>query len=137
MLADILAARDADALNGHFPTVLVVEDEDIVRMSAVEFLRFSDYQVLEAATADEALTLLASGADVDLVFTDIRMPGRMDGLDLARWLRSHHPALPVLLTSGYAGTARDAKPTHPLLPKPYSLDGLVRKVGEMLSPRIS
>jgi len=114
------------------PVILVVEDEEIVRVSAAEYLRFSDFQVLEAATADDAVALLTSGTEVDLVFSDIRMPGRLDGYGLAKWLRANHPTLPVLLTSGFVGVGREQSLPAPMLAKPYSFDGLLRKIAELL-----
>lgn len=121
----------ASALCGQ-PVILVVEDEDLVRLSATEYLRFSEYQVVEAASADEAVALLSSGTAVDLVFSDIRMPGRLDGYGLARWLRTNHPMLPILLTTGFAGVAHEQLASAPMLLKPYSLEGLRRKIGELL-----
>jgi len=110
----------------------VVEDEEIVRVSAAEYLRFSDFQVLEAATADDAVALLTSGTEVDLVFSNIRMPGRLDGYGLAKWLRANRPALPVLLTSGFVGVGREQALLAPMLAKPYSFDGLLLKISELL-----
>ncbi len=88
---------------GQPSVILVVEDEDLVRQSTADFLRMSDFGVVEAPTADAAIELLTAGAAVDLVFSDVRMPGRHNGFELADWINAHHPALPVLLTSGYAG----------------------------------
>lgn len=132
MLAETSATHHAAVPTSSVPVILLVEDEELVRLSAAEFLRFSDFQVIEAANADEAIQLLSSGADVDLVFSDVRMPGRLDGFDLAAWLATHRPALPVLLTSGYAGLMREPDRSLPMLPKPYSLDNLLRKIGELL-----
>jgi two-component system, response regulator PdtaR len=80
--------------------VLVVEDEVLVRLMMAEELRSAGYEVIEAATADEALDALAHIPGVSLVITDIRMPGSMDGLRLARLVRSEYPATRILLTSG-------------------------------------
>ena len=115
------------------PVILVVEDEELVRVSAAEYLRFSHFDVIEAATADEAVTLLSAGANVDLVFSDIRMPGRLDGYGLAQWLAAHRPALPVLLTSGFAGAAREPAIRRPVLPKPYSFDLMLHRISTLLS----
>ncbi len=82
-------------------TVLVVEDEIFVREPIAEYLRECGYQVLEAADAREAILLIDSVGSVDVVFSDVRMPGDMDGIALAQWLRTHHPEVSVLLTSGY------------------------------------
>src|SRR4051794_20373932 len=97
MLAETLTSNGRSPVAVHQPVILVVEDEELVRLSAAEYPRFSDFQVVEAATGDEAVALLSSGLAVDLVFSDVRMPGRLDGYGLARWLSKHRPALPVLL----------------------------------------
>lgn len=132
MHAETLAPDGRASAIPHQPVILVVEDEDLVRLSAAEYLRFSDYHVVEAATADDAVALLSSGTEVDLVFSDIRMPGQLDGYGLTRWLRANRPSLPVLLTTGFAGTAREQATPAPMLLKPYSLEGLRRKIGELL-----
>jgi CheY-like chemotaxis protein len=80
--------------------VLIVEDEVLVRLMMAEELRSAGYDVIEAATADEALDALAHISGVSLVITDIRMPGSMDGLRLARLVRTEYPATRILLTSG-------------------------------------
>jgi CheY-like chemotaxis protein len=112
--------------------ILVVEDEDLVRQSTADFLRMSDFGVVEAPTADAAIELLTAGTAVDLVFSDIRMPGRNNGFELADWINTHRPALPVLLTSGYAGGGAVAQSHRPILAKPYSYDGLLRRITALL-----
>src|ERR1700722_11897110 len=84
-------------------TVLIVEDEMMVRMPIAEYLRDCGYNVVEAGNASEAIAVMKAGDAVNLVFSDIRMPGKMDGFGLAEWFRSHYPNVPVLLTSGYNG----------------------------------
>jgi CheY-like chemotaxis protein len=119
------------------PRILVVEDDVHARLLAVEFLT-NDYQVLEAGTADEAVTILAENHDVDLVFSDVRMPGTMNGLGLARWVEAHYPSLPVLLVSGYVGTNDEIdgyQPRWPLVAKPYSYMQLLCKIADMLGLR--
>src|ERR1700756_2939643 len=109
--------------------ILVVEDDILARVTVADYLRDAGYTVIEAANAAEALQIFASGEPVDVVFTDIQMPGAMDGLMLARWVRDHHPETEVLVTSGKSGDgvssgliaggliAGDA-----FFPKPYRLD---------------
>jgi CheY-like chemotaxis protein len=116
-------------------TVLVVEDEIFVREPIAEYLRDCGYQVLEAADAREAMRLIDSVGSVDVVFSDVRMPGDMDGVGLAQWLRTHHPKVSVLLTSGYfaarnvAGAAmEDVK----LIEKPYSQAQVLRRIRALL-----
>ena len=75
----------------------------MVRMPIAEYLRDCGYNVLEAADASEAIAAVDAEGPVSLVFSDIRMPGKMDGVRLAEWFQSHYPEVPVLLTSGYNG----------------------------------
>jgi CheY-like chemotaxis protein len=82
-------------------TILVVEDEILVRLMIAEELRGQDYNVLEAASADEACSVLQSGVKIDLVLTDIRMPGSIDGAGLVHLIRVERPALKVVLASGH------------------------------------
>src|SRR5690606_7325214 len=83
-------------------TILVVEDDPRVRKLTVNRLETLNYATLVAGDAHEALAILGSGAEVDLVFTDLVMPGGMSGYELARRVAEEWPRLPVLLTSGYA-----------------------------------
>jgi CheY-like chemotaxis protein len=112
------------------PTILVVEDDPLVRMPIVEYLRDCGYTVLEADNAAQAVSLIDASDEVDLVFSDIRMPGAMDGLGLARWVRQTHPDLPVLLTSGYAGgrTLERDLGLGRLIEKPYSQAQVARRI---------
>lgn len=102
-------------------TVLIAEDEFPVRLTIAEFLRDQGYEVIEVDNADEALAIFKSGKSVDLLFTDVRMPGTMDGCELARRVRAEWPATPIILTSGYSEallTARSVRDDF-VLPKPY------------------
>jgi CheY-like chemotaxis protein len=103
--------------------VLLVEDDDAVATLVAEMLAQLDYEVFRVATAAAALGALAEGRPVDVVFSDIMMPGGMNGVDLARELHRRHPSLPVLLTSGHAQAAKqDANDEGVrVLPKPYFL----------------
>lgn len=101
--------------------ILVVEDEVLTRMVLAEELREAALGVIEAATADEALSYLKSGGDVDLVFSDIRMPGAIDGLELERRLRVQYPCLPILLTSANKGP----EGSRLFIAKPYNMERLV------------
>lgn len=92
-------------MGGARRSVLLVEDEALIReMLAVEF-EDGGFEVHQAGGADEAVRLLEAGLEVGAVVTDIRMPGRMDGLGLTSWLARHHPSLIVVITSGYATPA--------------------------------
>jgi CheY-like chemotaxis protein len=89
-------------------------------------LRELGYDVMRAESAERALTTLSSARSVDVVFSDIMMPGGMNGVDLAREVRRRRQDLPVLLTSGYAEAAKESAAAEGVrvLPKPYRLDEL-------------
>lgn len=85
-------------LSGH--TILIVEDELLIRLALSEHLRDLGFEVLEAASAAEAVAMMDRHRGIDLVFSDVRMPGEMDGIALAQWILEHRPGMPVMLTSG-------------------------------------
>ena len=95
-----MARVDAAFTNGHAPLVLVVEDEFFLRYVTAEYLEDCGFSVLQAANADEAVGLLQTNSDVGAVFSDIQMPGSMNGLGLAHWITETLPDVKVLLTSG-------------------------------------
>ncbi len=111
------------------PVVLVAEDEIIVRMAVANALRERGFRVLEAYNADEAIELVSATPDLDVVFSDIHMPGSMNGTDLAVWLKSHRPEVPVLLTSGVVNHWLSSTELRTAMPhvfqKPYDMDLLV------------
>ena len=86
--------------------VLIVEDDYLVRQNAVFLLEEAGFDTLEAACADEAIALLEARQDIRIVFTDINMPGSMDGLALAQAVRRRWPPVELVLTSGYARSRR-------------------------------
>jgi CheY-like chemotaxis protein len=106
--------------------VLVVEDDDLVALVAVDMIEELGYQARRVATADAALRELNEGASVDLVFSDIMMPGTLDGVGLAREIRRKRPGLPVVLTSGQAEMASRQAATQQIkiIPKPYHMEQL-------------
>lgn len=114
--------------------VLVVDDEDDVRELACEFLADIGFAVIPARNGAEALAVLERGDPIHLLFTDIAMPGDIDGVALAQKARHMRPDLPVLVTSGYARDARTAAlPTAtPFLRKPYRFADLETIVGGLL-----
>jgi two-component system, response regulator PdtaR len=117
------------------PTViLLVEDEALVRMIASDILTDEGgYRVIEAVNAKEALTLLESRHDVRLVFTDVEMPGSLDGFALARIVDMRFPGIKVIVTSGrMTPCAGDLPKGMRFLPKPYLPSALVRMVRELL-----
>ncbi len=116
-------------------TVLVVEDETLVRMPIAEFLRDCGYHVLEAGDAREAIAAMKTDDPVSLVFSDIRMPGKMDGFGLAEWFESHYPTVPVLLTSGYNGgrtVSMTGVSSRRFIEKPYSQNQVARQIAALL-----
>jgi CheY-like chemotaxis protein len=114
-------------------SILVVEDEVLVRSVVGMFLRDCGFQVVEAGNADEAIRVLESGLAVDVVFSDINMPGSMDGFGLAEWMRSERPGLHLILTSG-SPQRTDALGKHrPLLAKPYNHTELERLIRALLA----
>jgi CheY-like chemotaxis protein len=111
-------------------TLLVVEDEILIRMAAADHLRNNGFRVLEASTAAEALAVFAAGEPIQLVFTDVDMPGAMDGSALARWIRKYFPDVKVLLTAA-PGAAHGAT-QGAVLEKPYSREALLASVTRLI-----
>src|SRR5947209_2683162 len=105
--------------------VLVVEDEVLVRVAAAHQLRSLGYTVIEAGNASQALEVLQSSISIDLLFTDIMMPGLLDGADLARAVVSEYPATKIMLTSA-AMQHGPGFEKLPMLYKPYTFDELQR-----------
>lgn len=117
-------------------TVLVVEDEVLVRMVIADYLRECGYHVVEAGSAAEAIIVLESPEPVDIVFSDVQMPGEMDGFGLARWVRQNRPNLKMLLTSGNAraaDTAGDLCEEGPLEAKPYHPQTVLGRIQRLLA----
>lgn len=103
------------------PTILVVEDEWLIRAMLCDHLRSRGYRVIEARDADEALTVLKTGLKVDVVVTDVVMPGTVDGVGLALWIGHERPDLRVILATG-VNTARNGSALHSyglVVSKPY------------------
>ncbi|WP_437179492.1 response regulator [Pseudomonas tehranensis] len=114
------------------PTILVVEDDDIVRMLIVDVLEELEYQVLEADGCEQALAYLHNDAQpIALMMTDVGLPV-MDGRELAKQARSARPQLPILFASGYAESI-DVPEGMAVIGKPFSIDQLRDKVNGILS----
>ena len=102
------------------PHVLVVEDEFFSRLHAVNLVEAAGYRAVEASNADEAIAILESRKDIRIVFTDIDMPGSMDGLKLARAVRYRWPPIELILTSGHFDMPENKIPERGLFfSKPY------------------
>jgi len=114
------------------PAVLVVEDDFLLRMHAAEMIAAAGFEVVEAGNADEAIEILEKRSDIVVVFTDIQMPGSMDGLKLARAVRGRWPPIKIVATSGRLNVGESDLPEGGrFLPKPYSaheITGLLREV---------
>jgi len=118
-------------------TILIVEDEPLIREVLAEDLREAGYLVLEAKAAEDAITILASGSKVDLVFSDVKLAGPMSGLGLASWMRNWNRALPIVLASGEndAVFPLDRQHVFPFLAKPFGAADVIEVVGQVLGAR--
>lgn len=106
---------------GTRPVVLIVEDEMLVRMDAVEVIEGGGFEAVEASNADEAIAILEQRNDIGVIFTDIDMPGSMDGLKLAHFVKDRWPPIKIIATSGHATiTANDLPEGGRFMPKPYN-----------------
>ncbi len=112
-------------------SILVVEDEVLIRLHLAEELRGAGYAVIEAASGDEAVTLLSRLDDIGLVLTDIRMPGSVDGMALASWTRSNFPPIKIVIisTDVHSGMRQDF---DACFSKPIRFEDLIRCVRQLL-----
>ncbi|QIG46796.1 response regulator [Nordella sp. HKS 07] len=115
------------------PTILIVEDEVLIRMDISDALRRAGYHVLEAAKAEDAIAILYSGVPVAVVFTDVRLAGPMDGLQLAVYIRDNHPATGCIMTSGHISASDvPSSVVAPLIPKPYTHERVLAEIARHL-----
>ena len=113
--------------------ILVIDDEPIIRLDAREILEDAGYVVTEAASADEALPLLADGEATEAILTDINMPGTLDGLELARIVDGLMPEIAIVLMSGKELPRRENLPLKAtVVAKPFSASALLQRVAEAL-----
>lgn len=120
----------------HKPTLLIVEDEILIRLVAADFLRTKGYRILEASNAAEALSIFAAGEPIELVFSDIDMPGKMNGGALAQWIQKYFPDVKIILTSGDSASAEESSivaECGPFLKKPYSHETLLVQIKRLLA----
>jgi CheY-like chemotaxis protein len=110
------------------PLVLVAEDDVLIRAVLAEALRDAGFRVVEAGSGDEAIDYIHSGAPLDLVVSDIEMPGKTDGIGLAQLLQRELPHLPIILTSG--GLRSTSK--VPFFSKPYDINQLIARISKIL-----
>ena len=115
------------------PVVLVVEDDPLLRMLAVEVVEEAGFIAIEARDADEAVILLESRTDIALLFTDINMPGSMDGLKLAHAVRDRWPPIKILVVSGKQRLQSSDLPSNScFVGKPYLASALVEELRSMV-----
>lgn len=111
------------------PVVLLVEDEPLTRMDACLSLQDAGFEVLDAPDAEAALALVRDRPDISVMVTDVQMPGLMDGLMLARVVRTLRPQVRIVVTSGGLRLcAEDLPRGTAFVPKPYAVDGLARRL---------
>jgi CheY-like chemotaxis protein len=112
--------------------VLLVEDDHLIRLVAGEFLRDEGFEVEEASSGDEAALLLVGPELFDVLFTDVQMPGKMDGVQVATHARAYHPAIILIVVSGLAPLIRDRlqdfDPAAVFFPKPYQMPEIVGRI---------
>lgn len=112
--------------------VLVVEDEHLLRLNAAQMIEDAGYEVIEASNADEAIQILESRTDIRIVFTDINMPGSMDGIKLANAVRDRWPPIRLIVTSGKVALRPGDIPVDGrFLSKPYTSEQIVNILGEL------
>jgi CheY-like chemotaxis protein len=115
------------------PVVLIVEDELLLRIDAAEMIEAAGFEVIEAANADEAIALLEARRDITVVFTDIQIPGSMDGLKLARAVRGRWPPIKIVATSGRLNIGEPDLPEGGrFLSKPYGRAQVKRVLHELM-----
>jgi two-component sensor histidine kinase/ActR/RegA family two-component response regulator len=120
-------------LSSSSPTVLVVEDEMVLRMRAVDIVEDAGFNAVEAVNADEALSILESRSDISLLFSDIQMPGTMDGLKLAHAVHDRWPSIKIILVSGQVKPSEDDKPADSrFFGKPIEVEQMIAELKDMV-----
>ncbi len=121
-------------MNNGKSVVLVVEDDMLIRMGAVDIVLSAGYEALEASDADEAIRILESRFDVDLVFTDVQMPGTMDGIKLSHYIRERWPPVKLLVASGNAILEESLLPAGTrFFAKPYDDHAIADAMARLLA----
>lgn len=120
-------------------TILLVEDDPFQRASTADVLREAGYSVVETGSGAEATIVLSSGTLIDVVLSDISLPGPMGGLSLVIWIHNRDPMIPVVLTSGLKAVipTLSQQVAVPFLTKPYSSDELLGLIDRLVSQRSS
>lgn len=121
-------------MNNGKPVVLVVEDSAIIRMGAVDLVLSAGYEVLEACNAEEAIRILELRDDIDLVFTDVQMPGTMDGIKLSHFIRNRWAPVKLIVASGAAILEESMLPSGSrFFSKPYDDHTITDAMAGLLS----
>ncbi|WP_234889608.1 response regulator [Agrobacterium vitis] len=114
-------------------TVLIVEDEPIIRMTVADDLADAGFNVCEAANASDALVVLSACADIRVIFTDIDMPGELNGIEFAHVVRDRWPPIEIIITSGHKRVGPAQMPARScFFPKPYTHTDIVSAIKRML-----
>lgn len=114
------------------PIVLVVEDDFLLRMDAVDIVRDAGFEAAEAANADDAIAIIEANPNIHVVFTDVQMPGTMDGLKLARFIKDRWPPIKIVATSGRLRVSENDLPEGSIfVPKPYTPAQIIRTLREL------
>jgi DNA-binding NtrC family response regulator len=115
--------------------VLIVEDEAILRLHAVDLVEEAGFTAIEASNADEAVAILESRSDISLLFTDVHMPGSMDGLKLAHAVRNRWPPIKIVVVSGHMQVDQNDMPADSrFFGKPFQADKMIAELRAMISP---
>jgi CheY-like chemotaxis protein len=111
---------------------LLAEDDGLIRMILAEALREYGYKVIEAKNGDEALAVLQAGTRIDLLLTDVQMPGRLDGISLARQVRQEFPATKIIIAASSIGGLRPDD-VNGIFAKPYAVEDVVDHANRLLT----
>lgn len=113
------------------PTVLFVEDEELLRFVIAEAMRDAGFEVIEVGDGESALAVLSNGSKVDLLFTDIRMPGPLNGWDVAERARALRPNIPVIYATGFSDEELRIVPEGRFFKKPYRASAIVEAARDL------
>src|SRR5947209_15059160 len=115
------------------PNVLIVEDEMVLRMRAVDIVEDAGFRAVEAVNADQAMSILESRSDISLLFTDIQMPGSMDGLKLAHAVHERWPSIKIILVSGQVRPSEAERPADSrFVSKPLGVEEIIAQLQAMV-----
>lgn len=132
MISSITAGLKSLSVLSPKIAVLVVEDEFLIRMDIADSLESAGFAVYEASNAREAIEILTRHPDIHAMFTDVDMPGSMDGVRLAEFARDRWPPLKIIITSGYRKVSSSEMPAEcRFFDKPYNLDRVITTIREM------